>query len=755
MGLFDNFKLTNSTVVKQFPGSKFQEMAAVKAQLDDSYLKSMDLGLKIQTDAANAPFMEADKAAWQKLNQEANQTLNSWQQRGDLENALPELYRYAGNVATKVKALSDEKKKRDEFIATLNDPKLELTEEIRRAKIAQADKMYQGAEFDEFGRNLNSYTPSRVSKSVNNLERAQQALRTVTGDANATLEEFDTLDTTPGKTAYKVGSEIKYVDTVKLLNHIRQAMAIDSEWANSINQETEAKAFLENETLTPETAAQYLQTAEGPEAEVAREYAMKYNLSPEQAILKASQEKHKQSLVKSIEAFAQNHANQQTSTTYSSAPTEGQKLEAQFNKQKKLQENATGLKNDSDTEAATIIGKSSSTNVESWAKTGKEVFDKADKTQISDEALKAKEDGANKILSNPQNSEESKIQANADLMDVQNARASNQVASKYIKEVQDRLRQKALDEIQPGTTLAGIKKADRDAKWKALNKVDVSETGMSHKDLFLAMERGDVKFKVKAKNSNDSFLDFLDAPGSLGGAVSSYDKSPVTMSVNGKQISSETAEFVYNAYNKTQSTLSKRVDEKAKTLSTEGISLTTTAVPIIKEAEVKAIKSLLVGATALDVSGTTPIPADELEGADWSKTSEVSWIPELNKVRATVTKADGSVKTYLFDATGMNLTKVKGGQLMSNPDPFVAALGAATQSERMPQYTAALSQLGGLITTNPLTPGEPIMYKGTAIGFQRLRDGSYAAVDLSTNKIVRKDLSMLNVVGFLEVSLRK
>jgi hypothetical protein len=82
-------------------------------------------------------------------------------------------------------------------------------------------------------------------------------------------------------------------------------------------------------------------------------------------------------------------------------------------------------------------------------------------------------------------------------------------------------------------------------------------------------------------------------------------------------------------------------------------------------------------------------------------------------------------------------------------------LGAATQSERMPQYTAALSQLGGLITTNPLTPGEPIMYKGTAIGFQRLRDGSYAAVDLSTNKIVRKDLSMLNVVGFLEVSLRK
>jgi len=743
MGLFDNFKLTNSTVVKQFPGSKFQEMAAVKAQLDDSYLKSMDLGLKIQTDAANAPFMEADKAAWQKLNQEANQTLNSWQQRGDLENALPELYRYAGNVGTKVKALSDEKKKRDEFIATLNDPKLELTEEIRRAKIAQADKMYKGAEFDEFGRNLNSYTPSRVSKSVNNLERAQQALRTVTGDANATLEDFDTLDATPGMTAYKVGSEIKYVSTTKLLNHIRQAMAIDSEWANSINQETEAKAFLENETLTPETAAQYLQTAEGPEAEVAREYAMKYNLSPEQAILKASQEKHKQSLVKSIEAFAQNHANQQTSTTYSSAPTEGQKLEAQFNKQKKLQENATGLKNDSDTEAATIIGKSSSTNVESWAKTGKEVFDKADKTQISDEALKAKEDGANKILSNPQSSEESKIQANADLMDVQNARASNQVASKYINEVQDRLRQKALDEIQPGTTLAAIKKADRDAKWKALNKVDVSETGMSHKDLFLAMERGDVKFKVSSSYKK-GVQDF-------GFGHPSVASMAAEATINGKTVD---ATSIYNAYT-TQSTLSKRVDEKAKTLSTEGISLTTTAVPIIKEAEVKAIKSLLVGATALDVSGTTPISADELEGADWSKTSEVSWIPELNKVRATVTKADGSAKTYLFDATGMNLTKVKGGQLMSNPDPFVAALGAATQSERMPQYTAALNQLSGLIKTNPLTPGEPIMYNGAAIGFQRLRDGSYAAVDLSTNKVIRKDLSMLNVVGFLEVSLRK
>ncbi|RUP37535.1 MAG: hypothetical protein EKK63_14640 [Acinetobacter sp.] len=740
-------------------------MAAVKAQLDDSYLKSMDLGLKIQTDAANAPFMEADKAAWQKLNQEATQTLNSWKDRGDLENALPELYRYAGTVGTKAKALADEKKKRDEFIATLNDPKLELTDDIRRAKIAQADRMYKGAEFDEFGRNLNSYTPLRVSKSVNNLERAQQALRTVTGDANATLEDFDTLDASPGMTAYKVGSEIKYVSTAKLLNHIRQAMAIDSEWANSIEQEAEARAFLENETLTPEVAAQYLQTAKGPEAEAARELAIKYNLSPEQAILKASQEKHKQSLVRSIEAFAQNHANQQTSTTSSVGPTEGQKLEAQFNKQAKLQEHAAGLRNSSDTEAATIIGKSSTTNVESWAKTGEEVFDKAAKTQISDEALKAKEDGANKILSNPNSSEESKVQANADLIDVKNARASNQITSKYIQEVQDRLRQKALDEIQPGTTLAGIKKADRDAKWKALNKIDISETGMSHKDLFLAIERGDVKFDVK--NSEDSFA--LGAPGSffLGAPGSpSYDKPPVTMiftslskasnkEINEKQISSKTAGFVYRAYYKTQSTLGKKVDEKAKTLSTEGISLTTTAVPIVKEAEVKAIRSLLVGATALDISGTTPVPADELEGVDWSKTSEVSWIPELNKVRATVSTADGASKTYLFDATGMNLAKVKGGQLMSNPDPFVAALGAATQSERMPQYIAALNQVSGLIKTNPLTPGEPIMYKGTAIGFQRLRDGSYAAVDLSTNKVIRKDLSMLNVVGFLEVSLKK
>lgn len=733
MGLFDNFKLTNSTVVQQFPGSKFQELAAVKGQLDDSYLKSQELGLKIQTDAANTPFMEADKSAWQQLNMEAKQTLDSWRNRGDLENALPELYKYAGTVATKAKSLADEKKKRDAYIESLNDPKLGLTEEIKRARILEADRGYSGAKFDEYGRNVNSYNTPQVAKNVNNMEKVQQALRTITPYSNAELVDFDTLESKPGMTAYKVGNEIKYISTNTLLNQVRQAMSIDNEWANSIQQEASAKALLENETITPEVAAKYLQEAQGPEADLAREYAIKFNLSPEKAVLKAAEERHKQATISNIESFAKNHAFQQTSTTSSVGPTEGQKMEAQLNKSKELANYTAGLRAEAETEASNIIGKNSTTNVDSWAASGAEVFAKAEKVNTTNEALATKEAAANKILSNEASSVESKIQAQADLLEINQARQANTLTSKYITDVQERLKQKALDQIQPGATMATLKKQDRDARWKALTKVDLSGTGYTHEELFLAHERGEVTVNPVIQPVGRSF-----------------ETGPMyPASYKGKVLPAEVGKAL-----QVKSELGKKAENLAKTLPTKGLAITTTAIPIIKEAEVKAVKSLLKNAPVTDISNTEAVQLNPGE-VDWDKTSAISWIPELNKVRATVTLSDGSIKDLMFDASGMNIHKEKGGQLTADPDPFVKAMGRAVHSERMPGYLQALNQLNGLITQHPLSPGQPIMYNNTPVGFQRLDNGSYALVNLSNNQVMKSGLSMLNVVGFLELSLGK
>jgi hypothetical protein len=200
--------------------------------------------------------------------------------------------------------------------------------------------------------------------------------------------------------------------------------------------------------------------------------------------------------------------------------------------------------------------------------------------------------------------------------------------------------------------------------------------------------------------------------------------------------------------------------ERAKTMATTGLGVQGTGIPITEAKDKEAFTSLAPFSAVYDASNSF---VENTEEIDWSKSTNVTYIPELNRVGVTVQDLEGKSKQVLVDASTMNLGEKVGSSLAKNSDLILRSYGSALKNNSIPTYMESLNQTGTIVSTVPGTDtkkgandGLPIYGmtdKGVRVRcmYKRTKDGSYSMLDMSGNTI-KSGLPLSQVIAYFEMS---
>jgi hypothetical protein len=246
MGLYDNYKLSNSTSVPQFAGSIVPDLKLAKDQADSRYEQSQEGLINLPEVLNQAPVNDMDKDTWAAINNEAQQKISSWAQRKDLENATIDIYRYSKQVGNKLKTLADRKKARDEYVSSI-EKREDLTPDIKKFRIEQADANSGQARFGPDGRLVNQYNGTTPAKQVDKAKLVREALAMIEPDGSAEVLGYDQDN---HRYSIKTSKGTQWVDETKVLNTLASAKQLNPEWLASDEQEHDSKLYHSTKGIT-------------------------------------------------------------------------------------------------------------------------------------------------------------------------------------------------------------------------------------------------------------------------------------------------------------------------------------------------------------------------------------------------------------------------------------------------------------------------------------------------------------------------
>lgn len=702
MGLYDNYKATYSQQVPTFAGSIVPELKAAKDQADQRYELAQEGIINLDEMKDQAPITPQDQANWEKINAEAEAKLDEWSARPDLENAVIDIHRYSKQVGNKLKTLALQKKARDEYRADID--KFEGVDQRTKEYYKRtADDAYAGGlQLDANGRPLNSYGGKAPVKSVDGAEKIQKALKILMPNEQIVSSEQDTEG---GWWTVKTENGVKTVTAEQVLNAMRTAKAMDYEWQASDQQEHDVQLYGNTKTVTDDMVLNYLQqesTSSDP-ATIIRTNQIKELVAKgtpaADAFRTVESQRIKNNINNNEEAYAlgATYRNTKQSRSVQDGPASKQRWELDTHTKKKVIDE---LYKDKEENSEDWIGKGAIINVKSWGETGTQLTEKLSKFDDISGVLNKTIQSNKAIAENPDTPLESKLRAQAEIIRDTKALENNQYRKAYIQQGQNVMMEKA--------SQAEFKKP-----WSTIKAQDIKMVTekVGNKDLAEALISGSYSYKKESKGG----------PTSTGlGSV---------LRVNGEVYTGKKADDMMSVLDNTDA---KKVISKAKSMSTDGLAITTTQVPVKDEKDIKALKQVAKSLPLYDVSGSELVNLDD-EDIDWSKTEVGTYIPELKMVSLQVTNGDKNFNV-LADMSNFSFNKKVGSKLSLSSDPHTAALGQAIKSDNFQTYQKEFNQASGMITTIPGT-NKPINIQGKPYGMLRNNDGSISLVDLNTKKI--------------------
>jgi hypothetical protein len=752
MSLYDSYKPTNSVQVKEFAGSIVADLAEAKKQLNTQYLA----GLEYEKEAKNTLSESAnlinpeDAGRWNQINQDAEAQIQKITEGGRYENAVPALYQLSNQTAQRLKPLIGQKKLAEEFKTKLSDKALNLTGTMQEMYLDVAKDENKGTQLDASGRVLNPWQVSKQPvKNMDNVEIVQKMLQGIGMNGDSRSESIDKLGED-----YKItnSSGVEVLTKEQLENRLRAGMSIDPNLKQSVRQQAEARAFENAPGLTDASAVSFLEENTPTTAAAKELMSEDPNLTPKRALLKAMANEQEEILTSNLIEYAKTGAHQKTS----SSRTMELSTQTLWNRQDAL---AASKKSETDTkEAYTIVGTVLSGGVDTWAKTGGELFNKKETLNKSLSALNSQLKDAEKNLNNP--NLDVRIEAQAEVNRLRNQVDAIETSRKSLANAEKMLITRAIAELYPGKE-AEVLADERNAVWKLFNSVGkggkinaVTEDGkgvsVPTSELFRAAVDKKSYSIVQQGLAGSAMISMIEIGkfDSKGNKVGSYTVS----GLDGTNL--------LDALTGGKSTMYTKGLERAKTMATTGLGVQGTGIPITEAKDKEAFTSLAPFSAVYDASNSF---VENTEEIDWSKSTNVTYIPELNRVGVTVQDLEGKSKQVLVDASTMNLGEKVGSSLAKNSDLILRSYGSALKNNSIPTYMESLNQTGTIVSTVPGTDtkkgandGLPIYGmtdKGVRVRcmYKRTKDGSYSMLDMSGNTI-KSGLPLSQVIAYFEMS---
>ena len=364
MGLYDNYKLSNSTGVQQFAGSIVPDLKLAKDQADARYEQSQEGLINLPEVLNQAPINPQDKPVWNQINSEAQEKLAAWTKRPDLENATIDNYRYSKQVGNKLKTLADQKKARDTYVAEI-DKREDIDPLTKQWAKETADADYGQLQFGPDGRPVNQYQGKIPAKQVSKAEKMQKALQFVTHNSSAEVQGYDSEN---GLITYRVGNEIKTISEAEVMNAYKSSKDLDPEWIASDEQEQAVKLYHATKGITDDIVLNQMEAnPSNLEIQRTKELIETRGYPPALAFKEAKKESIKRNMDNAEAAYARTKMSTNTSTQKVTAP--GPEYVTKFQQEGRDLEKARMTSEEKAKETLRFEGSGAVVNVDSWAPT--------------------------------------------------------------------------------------------------------------------------------------------------------------------------------------------------------------------------------------------------------------------------------------------------------------------------------------------------------------------------------------------------
>lgn len=730
MGIYDNWRQEYSNTVPTFVPDNSDKVAKYIEEANKRYETTQDY-LNVTGEALRtAPISSKDQRLYSNLNQEVHAKIQELSKRPDLENATREAYKLAEATKTRLSGLVQRQAQEQSYAKNLSDmvEKGKLDEGTKARLLAMSDDKSTETEFDEYGRVLGGFNPVPAAANVDRIEKIQKFLNKVAG------EKINVSRSGDGDVKYtnEQGIEVKLPEN--LILQLKASLELDPEIQAMDSRDAMLSAHEATRGITDETVLNTLQysprTGEDALWQAKIKEAIERGVPPAEAAKQVEYARHLNAINSREMQLALGESYRNITDKQDSGPgvwavKDRELADWQSKEEYKQQHGSSEYDN-----ASSFVGQGMDVTVDSWASTGKDLQTKISDLNDLETSLDSQIKEYQITVNDSKAPLESKLRAKAEIAKLEDQKLGLNTRKSQIEQGNNTLLENASQELYktPWTKIKEQEETDLKSSLKKLypKGIKTSDGGtMLIDDVVKAYLSGKVKVKEsKVKSSNDKFL------------VTQYDTE-----INGKTVPTRTL-FDKLSLKTPRMTA---VLEKSKEMSTKGLALKTTAVPITSETDKKALKDIVHGVTLYDMSGSEVITPSE--DVDWSKTEIGAYMPEVKKVEIRL--SDGT--TALADVSRFSFHKNVGDKLSKSIDPYTRQLGNAIKSDNIPVYQRVFNQASGLITVHPVTK-KPIKVKDNNYGVLRNNDGTFSIVDTKKNEIESDGERLLSNLSFYELT---
>lgn len=249
MGLYDGYRLSNSTVIPQYVGSALPELANMYEMAQQRYDVASALDQTTADTVLQTPILNQDKATWEAINSDVQAGLRKRTEQDDYENTYRDVQRKAREVAPKLKALTDQVRAQQAYNQSLEDKELGLDLWTKQALQTKSADAYKGIKFDQFGRAIGGFQGIAAAKNIDVDKAIRDNLSILTATSSENIRKGDN-----GWQRYDTRDGWQAITPDKVKQAYYNGKANDLDWQARDKQQVELRSYMATRGLTNEAA---------------------------------------------------------------------------------------------------------------------------------------------------------------------------------------------------------------------------------------------------------------------------------------------------------------------------------------------------------------------------------------------------------------------------------------------------------------------------------------------------------------------
>lgn len=243
MGLYDNYRLSNSTSIPQYQGSAgdaFVKVGEYKQGLYDTNLSASNT-INGQADEVSSNLPQ-DQSAVEELRNTTQGRIKELVKRGDWENSGPEIQQLGQNFANRQREILAPQQQYQEYRKGLDEKDLNLTPEQKQGLLGMSLAGYQGLKKNGRGQYVGSFSGAAPAKNIDVNKKVDEWVKDAVaqkwGSETETLSSGD-----GGMWIVKNGEKVEKLEPDRIAAIVNNAAANDTDYQSYKNMESKLAGF--------------------------------------------------------------------------------------------------------------------------------------------------------------------------------------------------------------------------------------------------------------------------------------------------------------------------------------------------------------------------------------------------------------------------------------------------------------------------------------------------------------------------------